>query len=666
MIAENKKRLATLNANYNPMTGEGSLLSRVPFELTDVASCLYLPESMLSEPWIQTLKTEGSFEKFSEATGYNLEVVHEMFNHERFRHDFEFWAVMTIIIQDKLSLEEIPFKLRRAQRILLLKLEKMRLAGKPIRIILLKARQWGGSTLVQFYMMWIQQIHKRNWHLAVCAQDDGASKNIGEMYQRSCQYYPPEVAAITFKPYAKSPKNIVNVERGGIIGVGSINNPDQFRSYNYPMIHISEAGIWQDTPRRTAAKLVQSLRSTVPRVAYSMIVVESTAKGVGNFFHREWLSASNKKSGYAAVFVPWYEIDMYQMAMADSEYPGFIKTMSEHDKFAWENGATLEGIKWYNEYQVAEKYEESQMFEEYPTTPEEAFISTGARVFPYIYISNARKTVRKPLFYGDVYPGGIANKAALDKPEMHLNASGTGNLQIWKMPEPFITHKGRKWLVSNRYCGFADIGGLHINADYSTIKIIDRIWMLWGGVPETAAIWHGHLDQDLFAWKCAQLGMMYNKMLLAIETNSLRKEKTDGDFFLTVLDNISPHYPNLFIRNNHEAINTDFTPKYGFHTGHGNKEMIITNLLGAFRGDVAGNPLYNERDNGSLDECDWYERKPDGTMGAVEGKKDDKVIITAGSVWMATKYMDPPALIPYPGEKGVKRVGKSIISEASI
>ena len=155
-------------------------------------------------------------------------------------------------------------------------------------------------------------------------------------------------------------------------------------------------------------------------------------------------------------------------------------------------------------------------------------------------------------------------------------------------------------------------------------------------------------------------------MLLAIEANSLKKEKADGDYFITVLDNIAPHYDNLFIRNNHEAINADYVPKYGFQTGRGNKEMIITSLLGAFRGDINGYPTYNERDEDSLDECDWYERKPDGSMGAVEGKKDDRVVITAGSHWLATKYMDPPVLIPYTDQGNRKNYGKTIINEASM
>ena len=660
IIKENKKRLSQLNKPYDPLSGKGSPIERQKVSFSDFGD-VYLPVELLNKvDWIDKLCETGNFSDFSTESGIpSGQILKEFFN-ERFKTDFEFWAFTTIIIQDKLSLKDIPFKLRGAQLILLEVLEDMRMAGIPIRIILLKARQWGGSTLVQMFMMWIQQIHKKNWHLAVCAQDDGAAKNISEMYNRAALHYPDGIGKITFKPYARSPKNLVDTKRGGIIGVGSINNPDQFRSYNYPMNHISESGIWEDTPKRTAKGLVSSLRSSVPNVPYSLIVNESTAKGVGTFFHDEWLAAVNGKSRYRSVFVPWYKIDLYQEKIKD--YSVFINTMTEYDKFCWDEGATLEGINWYRNYKEGENYDDNQMNEEYPTTPEEAFISTGSRIFPYQYIKQARINTRPPIAIGDIQPAGLTNKEAFKDIKFHENKNLKYGLKIWKFPEPYVTIKGKRYFVTNRYCGFADIGGIHRDADYSCLKIYDRYWMLFGGNPETAAMWHGHLDQDLVSWKFAQLGYWYQMMLLAIESNSLRKEKTDGDYFITVLDNIAKVYNNLFIRNNHEKIDSDFMPKYGFHTGQGNKDMIITNLLGNFRDDTI-----TEKEKETFDECDTFERKPDGTMGAVQGKKDDRVIVTAGGGWLATKYMKPPTLIDYvaPGDKRKSKT-KTIVSEASM
>jgi hypothetical protein len=93
--------------------------------------------------------------------------------------------------------------------------------------------------------------------------------------------------------------------------------------------------------------------------------------------------------------------------------------------------------------------------------------------------------------------------------------------------------------------------------------------------------------------------------------------------------------------------------------------MIMTNLSGAFRDDN-----FREREKEALDECDTFERKPDGSMGAVSGKKDDRVVATAGSFWLATKYVNlgPPILVPYISDAERSRPinKRKILGEATI
>jgi hypothetical protein len=212
---------------------------------------------------------------------------------------------------------------------------------------------------------------------------------------------------------------------------------------------------------------------------------------------------------------------MYQKPIDD--YAQFLKEMTDEDWITWRLGGTLEAINWYKNFQRIERYELTQMQEEFPRTPEEAFISTGQRIFPHTYISNARINVKKPAKIGDMYPS-IVGKAALK--DIEFKESNTGNLKIWKMPVKFVTRdlEGNigEFAVKRRYVAFADLGGTNLKADYSVIKIIDRYWMLFGGSPETVAVWHGHLDQDLFSWKCAQLCTFYDKALLAIEAFTIR------------------------------------------------------------------------------------------------------------------------------------------------
>lgn len=637
VIEQDKKRIQEINSEYDPLFGIGSPLKRkgLRFTLGGQEKNMFLPIEMFNHPMIKSLEEMGSADEV--IRGYSGGVLSEFlikdfekgFTQTRFEYDFEFWAFKCIKILHKITAEVVSFRLNKAQRKLLKKFEEMRLNNIPIRVILLKARQWGGSTLTQVYMAWIQLIHKKNWSSAVVADVDDQSKNIRGMYDRLIENYPPELGKFSLRPYQGSTKNKIIEGQGGIIGVGSVQKPDNLRSYAFNMCHFSEVGLWQDTPKKSAEDLAQSLRAGVAKMPYTIIVLESTAKGVGNFFHREWLSAKHSESGYEPVFVAWWEIEMYQYPIDNLEE--FISQMDEYDWFLWELGATLEGINWYKKFKKDENYSDWRMMSEYPSTDTEGFQSTGHRVFAPYYILQARKTCIPPRWRGDIHGSSMKGEDALRGVEFYHVPDG--HLWVWEMPDTTIN-------VSDRYCMFVDIGGRTLGADYSVIKVFDRYWMMEGGVPEVVAVWHGHLDQDLVAWKAAQMGKLYCNALMAIETNSLRREETEGDHFLTVLDEIVPFYPNIYARTDPEKIRQGIPIRYGFHTDIRTKPMIINSLNAALRDNG-----YIERDSRACDEMDTYEVKSDGKYGAVEGMHDDHVIVTAGGIWMALKHMLMPRVI---------------------
>jgi hypothetical protein len=657
IIDENTRRREIQYQEYNPLDGIGSPLERQELSFSDLPT-MYLPLSFFNDPRSKQLISCRSISEYAKRGGFKSDD-DAFLNYIQLRcdHDFEFFAAYALKIEHKETGELFNFILRKAQRKLLLALESMRLAGLPIRIVLLKARQWGGSTLVQMYMFWIQQRLKKNWHISVCAQVDDAAKNIRSMYETSVKHYPSELGIITLKPHAKSSKNIKCVETGGIIGVGSVENPDQFRSYSSKMAHLSEVGVWKSTPKMSGAYVASSLKNTIANVPLSLVVEESTARGVGNYFHDQWLAAVNGTSRYTPVFVPWFEIDMYESDITD--YPLFIQGMNEYDRFLWGKGATLENIKWYNEYKAGENKTDIEMNEEYPSTPEEAFISSGSRVYPHQYVSNARETVVKPIFIGDVHTPTMKGKQSLV--DIKLIESVTGTLKVWSMPETIVEIEGKKYRVANRYCGFGDFGGTSKTADFTALSIIDRYWMLLGGLPEKAAEYHTHLDPFIAAWRFAQISTLYDNALLALESNTPDQDKNkEGNHFLTAINQLAGVYPNLYVRNNHESINQGFIPKYGFHTNTVTKTMIVDRHKNAMR-----DKEYVERSIEACDEFDFFENTPDGKMEAQKGKKDDLVIVTAGSVWMALEYMPPVKLIEIV-ESGKSKSYKRIISEATI
>jgi len=654
IVSENKKRKKALFSPYDPVRGIGSILQRKKFIYTarGMRYSANIPVAMFDNPVISMVNKHHSIERYlryinERVDEMTIRAIEKLILDIRLDNDFEYWAFETVKIQDKESKKPIPFVLNKPQRRLLATLEEMRLEGDPIRIILLKARQWGGSTLIQMYMGWVQTRLKTSWHSAIVADVEEQSKNIRSMYSKMAKNYPEQFGSITFAPFEGSTKTRVIRERDCVVGVGSAQKPESLRSFDFAMLHLSEVGLWKSTPQRSAEDLIQSLQATVPDEPDTLICLESTAKGVGNFFHRTWVAAEKGESVYKPVFVPWFEIERYQKTCPS--YEKFINSWHDYEWFLWELGATIEGIYWYVMTQTGYNYDEWRMRSEYPSTAAEAFQSSGRRAFHQKYVLKVRKSCRKPSFTGDVFAASQTGPEALK--DIKFLPSPQGKLSVWEMPDVATTPK-----VANRYCAFADIGGRTDGADYSCLKVFDRYWMMEGGVPEVVAMWYGHLDQDIFAWVCAQVAKMYDNALLAVEVNSLRKEMGEGEHFLTVLDAIADYYDNLYFREDREKIREGMPVKYGFHTNKATKPMIIDTLNAAMREDG-----YIERDIGTCDEMDYYEIKANGTYGAIEGQHDDKVIVSAGGVWLA--YHMP---MPYYIRPAAQKINRGTINEATI
>ena len=659
IILENIRRREQLFSPYNPVTGIGSPIPRVKLNFSagselisiEIPERMYTDNRYLYDQLNELRSVESLLRSLDQmAVPENVIGFIKDFTEVRFDYDFEYWAYSTVKIQDKESKQIIPFKLNRPQRKLLGTLEKMRLAGLPIRIILLKARQWGGSTLVQIYMAWIQLRHKTNWHSVVVTDVEDQARNIRGMYSRMAKEYPKEMGSINLVPFEGSSKNRMIAERDCVLGVGSVQKPDSLRSFDFAMSHLSEVGLWKSTPQKSAEDLVQNIRSSIPTIPYSLAVLESTAKGTGNFFHREWQAAVSGKSAYEPVFVSWFEIERNQKPIED--LTSFVKWMKSdpYAVFLWGLGATLEGIKWYYDFKNGENYDDWRMKSEAPSTAEEAFQSTGQRVFAQDYVNNARKSCMKPEFIGDIQGRRQKGKDAFEDLELHQNDKGL--LFIWAKPDKTLN-------VSDRYVTVVDIGGRTSKADWSVIKVFDRYWMSEGGKPEVVATWRGHLDQDLVAWKAAQISRLYNNALLIVESNSLASEaeESEGTHFLTVLNEIVKYYSNIYARTDQEKIRQGIPLKYGFHTDRSTKPMVIDELNGALREES-----YYERDLRACDEMDTYEIKPNGSYGAVEGCKDDLVMTTAIGVWACFKLMSIPKIIVRSSGRSVNK----IVSEATI
>lgn len=533
----------------------------------------------------------------------------------RCRYDFEYWCARCVTIKDKSSARDIPFVLNAPQRRVLAILEEDRLAERPIRVIMLKARQWGGSTLVLMYMAWMQCCLYNNWHSLICAHVKQASANILGMYSKVLAAYPKELWTgdqdPKFAPFERS-TNIREIQgRGCRVTVSSSENHDALRGADYAMAHLSEVAFWADTPSKSPEDYVRAVCGAINSAPGTLIVMESTANGVGNYFHTEWMRAKQGESDKHAVFVPWHEIEIYRRAVARREGEALVASLDDYERGLWEQGLDLEQIAWYH-HKRREMASAEAFRAEYPSDDIEAFAMSGCNVFPNEHVQRLRAGCNVDPVVGEI--SGAAQWGPLALENVSFTAAEGGKLEIWDQPSG-----------DNDYLVAVDIGGRSEKADWSVIAVLD----VTTEVPVVVAQWRGHIDHDLLAWKSAQVATYYNEALLVIESNTLESENTADDGSLFILSRLASHYPNLYHRGYDSRLEGAVRP--GFHTNRATKQAVVQELVARLREGT-----YVERSPLACDEMTVFQQLPNGSYGARAGHHDDVLMTRAIALYIAS------------------------------
>ncbi len=668
ILQENERRRAIVFAPFNPITGEGSIGQRVAFTVSDYPiPTQYLPVEMMDEPFVKSLSKAGSVEAFIRdalmlpVTDEARDKVVEEFIRIRQKHDYPFWAAMFAYIKRKGGGTDVLFRLNRPQRRLINRLEKMRKAGKPIRLILLKARQWGGSTAIQIYMAWLQLVHEVGLNSLIIAHQGTGSDEIKDMFDRMIKSYPVEMLHELGDAYAPNEPKMVGVGKSGNIfrvpqrnckiKIGTAERPNSCRGGDYNLVHLSEVALWKETDGKKPEDIVRSACSGILLRPYTMIVYESTPNGVGNFFHKEYLAAKKGLSQFEAMFVAWFEIEQYELPFEnEAEKYEFAKKLfanrrneeikSDREEPGtylwrlWEKGATLEAIHWY----VSERSKytnHGDMASEYPSDDIEAFTYSGRKVFSSEDVEQFRPACRAPRWIGEIYGSADEGEKAIEG--LRFKKEADGRLFMWHDVERSDIEE-----VTDRYLVVVDVCKGHTkNADFADILVIDRLFMIDGEPPVVAAEWHGHIDMDKLAWKATQVAAYYNNALLVIESNTLETNNTKGEaeYILTLIHEV--YGRQLYARKQSaEDIRQGLPRKYGYHTNPLTKKVVIYNLKVVIR-----ERLYIEREAACLDEYLTYVETENNVFEAMEGYHDDRLMTRAIGMQVCYHEMELPRIV---------------------
>lgn len=540
------------------------------------------------------------------------------------------WAIESFFkIRDKTA-NIVPFKLNKAQEIVLNMIYDNKQNGIPQRFIVLKARQMGLSTLFEALMLH-DTITNENKNSLIIAQEEAASSNL---YNMTKLYYEniPEILrpmkkyangkVLSFmnptsdeSEFARNPglRSKVNVSTAGTGEVG--------RSATYHNIHASEVAFFP-TPKETMLGLMQ----TVPDQPNTLVVWETTANGIGNFFYDQWKLAERGDNDFTTVFLPWF---------IQPEYSREFVTSNERDNFIAEieslryddrgkpihtyeyelmksNNLTYEQLNW-RKHTIKNKCQGDEVlfFQEYPSTAEEAFISSGRPKFSIRSLRKYMTGVQEPIWKG--YLMGDVDDAKLMEDEK-------GYLSIWKKPEP-----------NQNYVIGADTAEGLATGDFSTGVVLDYD-------ANVVAKWHGHIDADLFGKELIKLAKYYNGAYLGVENNN---------HGLTTLHSIrKEEYWNIFFTKTYDKISDTYSHKMGWSTSAKTKPLMIDKLAEFIREELIG-----IKDKAIIDEMMSYIIEDNGSTNAQEGAHDDLVMATGIALQLLLEHHGEDYKPEYESEK---------------
>lgn len=461
---------------------------------------------------------------------------------------------------------------------------------KPIRLIILKARQMGFSTLTEaliFHRTATQEVVNS----MIVAHKDAATTNLFNMSKLFYEMLPPLVKPmkkafngkqIIFEnptpnqaEKAKNPglrSKIICATAGGA-GIG--------RSDTLTNVHASEYAFWPGDKKATLNGLMQA----VPPLPGTMIVIESTANGFDDF-KQMWDRAVDGESDFVPVFFAWHEMAEYRMP-----YSGFELT-AEEERIRQAYRLDLEQIAWRRWCIENNCGGDERLFrQEYPACPEEAFLTTGQSIFDVekVLLRLAEVRKRKPLKRGRFeydYDGlAITNIRWVEDKE--------GFIKIYRDAEARVPYV---------------IGG--DTAGEGSDKFVGQV--LDNRTGEQVCTLRHTFDEDLYARQMYCLGMYYNKALIGIEANYTT-------YPIRELQRLG--YPRQYYRESVDEITRRVKHKYGYVTDRKTRPLILAELTRIVREETE---LFWDED--TLREMPSFVTNSKGRAEAIAGEHDDCIM----------------------------------------
>lgn len=499
----------------------------------------------------------------------------------------------------------VPLEVKPEQRRLLEIIDLERRNGRMPRIIILKARQLGFSTLAQALLFRSAHLGENSNSLVLAHRIESAEY----LFEMSKRFYHHLPEALRFKTRYSTKRMIHFDENDASIRVEVAG---EVRGMTANELHLSEVAFWEK-----AETTFDAVMEAVPEEPTSLIIAESTANGMGNLFHRLWTDAVNGLNDFIPFFSPWFE------------EPGYRRNtdLQPHELEEWAHEMmqahhlSIEQVAWYlHILKNRKRGDRDAMRQEYPSTPQEAFLFSGRPVYDKDQLAllveqAAKETAEKTL------PPEMEIRDGKQRHRPVIEVIERGRLRIYRERHP-----------RQKYIMGIDSSEGDPGSDPTPIAVLNRHTL---GVD---AVWYGRVPPEELAGFACNIGWHFNEAQANPEANN------HGHTVIYAMKQRG--YSNWFYRkSNPDGVTGQPTNKIGWDT----KEQSRTFLFNATRNFVLHRPG-ELRDPNLIHQLSVMRYDDDtNRVDHPEGEYSDLVVAFGLTLVAHMDHPDAP-LIPLPAE----------------
>lgn len=409
------------------------------------------------------------------------------------------------ILTKKLEVVKLPINWAQAEY--LAEAEAQFSSKGRVRIIVLKARQLGISTITEACLYSLCFVFD-NYKCVVMAHERDAAQNLLAMTSR---YWETDPYQRLYSTKYQGRNHLAWNETGSSILVATAGSKEVGRSATIFGLHGSEVAFYPDP------KIVMlGLNNTIPDADGTFVALESTANGMGDYFHETWTAAVAGDVEYAPLFFPWHRHPEYLASYIGipTSLPGHL---TDEERALKSLGLSDDRLAW-RRWQIKNKCNNDQLqfMQEYPATAEEAFVSSGTNIFPIAELTACYQP--HPGWKGELleHTKGIEFKQRPDGP-----------LTIFKLPDE--DRDFGQYLVAGDPAKTRTT-----SSDFACVQVINRRTL------EQVAEWRGRMEPVQLADVIFQLGKFYNTAVVTSEV--------EGPGYATIGALLAKNYPRVYRR----------------------------------------------------------------------------------------------------------------------